>query len=75
MAGLEGAGGSAAHSPSGTGLMQAALSLTHDFQGHPGACAWVTEGEEDVENCMGGFLGVILGVECVTSAHVHFLRS
>lgn len=37
--------------------MQAALSLMPGFQGHPDTCVRVTKGEEDVGNCIGGFLG------------------
>ena len=51
------------------------LSIMHGFQGHLGVCVWMEGVEENVENCMGGFLGVILGVECITPAHIHFLHS
>lgn len=59
-----------------TGLMESLTSLTHNFQGHPGACTWMTYGGRECGELHGEiFLGVVLGVECITSAHVHFLYS
>lgn len=50
-------------------------ALNTIFQGHAGLHAWMSEGGENVENCVGSLLGVVLGVKCNTLAYIYSLCS
>lgn len=51
------------------------LSLMHGFQGDRGAVSGWQRGKRMLGIAWEVFLGVVLGMECITSAHVRFLHS